>query len=109
MVLIQACIKYRKKEIKIQKILCQVTEAEKKDIQLIFEKKTALENLFKIITNESEIYERIIQDYTKASKEYTNWWQNIAKIYHIDDNYINKLVINFETNEILCDEMKGGE
>lgn len=88
----------------MRNVVWESTEEEKQKIKDIYEKKSALENLFKIINKENEIYDTVLEDYIKTSKEFSAWWDEMIKKYNCNIKLVNNLVIDFDTNEIWFDE-----
>lgn len=77
----------------------KVNDIEKNEIKVLFEKKNALECLIKVIdSNNEELYNRIITDYTKVFNDFQKWWIKMNEKYNWEgDNW----QIDFETNDIL--------
>lgn len=75
-----------------------VLENEKKEIQNIYEKKNALENLIKVLSSEeNDLYEKVLNDYTQINTEYLKWWDKMFNKYNWPDGEYR---INFKNNEI---------
>lgn len=82
------------------KVIGNVLEEEKKEIQEIFEKRTALETLLKCIDlNDMAIYEKIIKDYTEVQRNFDQWWNKMYKKYNWEIG--ESWQIDFNTNEII--------
>lgn len=83
-----------------------VTEEERNEIESLYEKKCALENLIKIVdVNENEpLYNKIISDYGVVIKQFDWWWKVTSQKYHWEGGNWS---INFESREIFMD--KGAE
>ncbi len=83
------------------KLVGQVTEEEKKEIQTLFERRNGLGELAKIITADNEeLYEKIVKDLGKTDTKFQNWWDNMAKKYQWESAENGSWEINFESNEI---------
>lgn len=85
----------------MKKIVGKVTEDEKKEIQLLFERKNGLSELAKILTPQNEsLYEKLIRDMGETSTKFQSWWDNMANKYQWERSESGTWEINFETNEI---------
>ena len=51
-----------------------LTQGECSNIEEILEKKIALENLLKILSESQEIYKKVVRDYKNIVEEYEKWW-----------------------------------
>lgn len=84
----------------MDKLVVKVAEERRDEIQDLFEKMGAFENLIKIIDPEEnrKMYQQIIKDYGTARRLFQEWWDRIKLENGLGDaNYY----INFETCEIL--------
>lgn len=82
------------------KIVGKVLDEEKKELQELFEKRTALETLLKCIDlNDSILYEKIIEDYAGVQKKFDHWWSEMYKKYNWETG--DSWQIDFNTNEII--------
>lgn len=80
--------------------ICDLTEEETKEIQVLFEKKMALEALFKSLYkddefNEESLYRRLVEDYVEVNTRYTAWWNTIFNIKSIPDYLTNNIEVDF--------------
>lgn len=83
------------------KLVGQVTEEEKKEIQTLFERRNGLGELAKIITADNEeLYEKIVKDLGKTDTKFQNCWDNMAQKYQWESAENGNWEINFESNEI---------
>lgn len=66
----------------MKKVVGQVSELEKREIQILFERRNGLNELAKILTaDNTELYERLIKDLGETSIKFQKWWnQNVGKI-----------------------------
>lgn len=83
----------------MSKCVVKVDEKSRDEIQDLFEKIGALENLVKIVNPEENMimYQQIVKDYSMSKRLFKEWWNILRKNYNLDDgNYY----INFETCEI---------
>ncbi len=84
------------------RVIWKLSEEDLDDIQDLFEKKMALENLTKIIdAKDSELYEKLVKDYGKTLYEYNNWWEVTSKKYSWEGS---NWWINFETREVISQD-----
>lgn len=90
-----------------------VTEKEKHEILLLYERKTALVELELTLDNpwlsESERNELSIKleaDRRRTSKSYDSWWYNMGEKYNWKTKEKNEWQINFETNEVFFKELE---
>lgn len=81
------------------KVVWTLTKEELNEIQELFEKKLALENLIKIIdpTNE-KMYIKLTTDYGQNMRLFQKWWSDISRKYKWEGGNWS---INFETYEVL--------
>lgn len=77
-----------------------VTKNEKDEIQGLFNRRSALQELFKICEGNDELYEKVLQDTIETQKMFSEWWSNTALKYCWKSNENGNWEINFETNEI---------
>ncbi len=85
----------------IKKIVGQVTEYEKKEIQTLFERRNGLNELSKILTaDNSELYERLVKDLGVTSTKFQQWWDDMYSKYQWESAENGNWEINFLTNEI---------
>lgn len=81
------------------KVVGTVTKEERDEIERLYEKKSALENLIKIvdIKDNPTLYDKILSDYSLVLKQFNIWWEETSKKYQWEGDNWN---INFETMEI---------
>lgn len=84
-----------------RKIVWTLTESECKEIEDLFEKKNAYENLIKIVDADNEkIYKKLISDYASTVSSFNKWWNDYSKKYNWEgENW----VVDFEAKQILSD------
>ncbi|EFL55149.1 CXXX repeat peptide modification system protein [Finegoldia magna] len=58
-----------------------LTQEECSNIEELLEKKIALENLLKILSESHEIYKKVNRDYKKIVEEYEKWWRDTSDKY----------------------------
>lgn len=89
----------------MKKLVGKVTEDEKKEIQSLFERKNALNELAKILTADNEIlYEKLVQDIGETSSKFQGWWDRMAQQYSWERAENGLWEINFDTNEIFLND-----
>jgi CXXX repeat modification system protein len=65
------------------KEIWQLNDEEFKEIEDLFEKKLALENLSKIIDADNQkLYDKLITDYGKTVHQFNSWWDIMSKKYN---------------------------
>ena len=66
----------------MKKEVGRVTEAERDEIQSLFERRNGLNELAKILTpDNSELYERLIKDMGETGTKFQSWWDRMAQKY----------------------------
>lgn len=85
-----------------KKVVGQVTEEEKNEIQTLFERRNGLNELAKILTSDNaELYERLVKDMGETGTKFQNWWDSMAQKYQWESVEGGNWEINFSTCEIL--------
>lgn len=85
-----------------KKVVGQVTEEEKSQIQTLFERRNGLNELAKILSaDDTELYERLVKDLGETTIKFQQWWDNVSNKYQWESVENGKWEINFQTNEIL--------
>ena len=85
-----------------KKVVGQVTEEEKNEIQALFERRNGLNELAKILTSDNaELYERLAKDMGETGTKFQNWWDRMAQKYQWESVEGGNWEINFSTCEIL--------
>ena len=85
-----------------KKVVGQVTEEEKNEIQALFERRNGLNELAKILTSDNaELYERLVKDMGETGTKFQNWWDRMAQKYQWESAEDGNWEINFSTCEIL--------
>ena len=63
-----------------RKLVGQVTEEEKNEIQTLFERRNGLNELAKIVTaDNSELYEKVVKGMGETGTKFQNWWDSMAE------------------------------
>ncbi len=84
------------------KVVWKLSEEDFNNIQDLFEKKLALENLTKIIdVKDSELYEKLVEDYGKTLYEFNNWWNIMSQRYNWEGS---NWWVNFDTKEVISQD-----
>lgn len=69
----------------MKKEVGRVTEAERNEIETLFERRNGLYELAKILTAENtELYERLVKDMGETGLKFQNWWDRMADKYNWD-------------------------
>lgn len=77
----------------------KLSEEEYREIEDLFEKKVALENLAKILDPDNErLYEKLIKDYGRAVRQFENWWTEMGKKHQWKGS---EWWLDFETKTIM--------
>ena len=85
----------------MKKIIGRVTEEEKNEIQALFERRNALNELSQILTVENEaLYEKLVKDLGETGAKFQNWWNRMGEKYNWESAEGGNWEINFETCEI---------
>ncbi len=66
----------------MKKEVGRITEQERDEIQLIFERRNGLTELAKILSaDNAELYERLIKDMGETSTKFQQWWNVMGDKY----------------------------
>lgn len=86
----------------MKKLVGQVTEDEKNEILTLFERKNGLSELVKVlsITNDEELYEKLIKDFSQTELRFQNWWKIMSEKYEWESHINGHWEIDFESNQI---------
>ena len=85
----------------MKKLVGQVTEDEKKEIQSLFERRNGLNELAKILTaDNAELYEKLVKDIGETGTKFQGWWDKMAQKYQWESAPDGNWEINFDTCEI---------
>ncbi len=81
------------------KVVWNLTNEECDEIQDLFEKKNAYENLIKIIdVNNNIMYEKLILDYSRILSDFNNWWNYYSQKYKWEGQ---NWIVDFENKQVL--------
>lgn len=87
--------------IKMKKVVGKVSESEKKEIQILFERRNGLNELANILTADNEgLYERLVKDLGETSVKFQKWWNRMGEKYQWESIDGGNWEINFDTCEI---------
>jgi CXXX repeat modification system protein len=90
----------------MRKIVGHVTQAEKEEIQNIFNRKRGLEELFNsLVSTKADVknnptYDRLLKDYTDTTTQFHDWWSMTSQRYLWEGIDSKSWLIDFNTNEI---------
>ena len=85
----------------MKKVVGQVSELEKREIQILFERRNGLNELAKILTaDNTELYERLIKDLGETSIKFQKWWTQMSEKYQWESIDGGNWEIDFDTCEI---------
>jgi CXXX repeat modification system protein len=89
------------------KIVGKVTEEERDEIKNLYSKKTSLESLFhsllasKIEVKNTEIYDKLIKDYSDVTMDFQNWWPTKTARYNWESVDGGNWSIDFDTCDVV--------
>lgn len=79
----------------------QVTPAEMAEIKQLYERRSGLNELAKILTPDNvDLYEKLVKDLGETSLKYQDWWDRMSAQYGWESREGGNWQINFETCEI---------
>ncbi len=82
-----------------RKIIWNLTDEECKEIEDLYEKKNAYENLAKIVDADNEkMYQKLISDYSATVSMFNKWWNHYSEKYKWEGQ---NWVIDFENKQVL--------
>ena len=85
----------------MKKVVGQVSELEKREIQILFERRNGLNELAKILTaDNTELYKRLIKDLGETSIKFQKWWNQMSEKYQWESIDGGNWEIDFDTCEI---------
>lgn len=81
----------------MKKTVGRVTEAERDEIQSLFERRNGLNELAKILTaDNTELYEHLVLDLGVTSNRFQNWWASTSAKYNWESAENGNWEINFD-------------
>lgn len=85
----------------MKKKIGKVTEAERNEIQSLFERRNGLNELAKILTSDnSELYEKLVKDLGETGFKFQAWWDTMSKQYEWESAPNGNWEIDFNTCDI---------
>ena len=85
----------------MKKVIGQVSELEKNEIQTLFERRNGLNELAKILTaDNAELYEKLVKDLGETGTKFQSWWDRMGEKYQWESVENGNWEINFDTCEI---------
>lgn len=85
----------------MKKEVGHVTEQERDEIQMLFERRNGLTELAKILTaDNAELYERLITDMGETSTRFQQWWNSKGDKYLWESSENGSWEIDFNTCKI---------
>ncbi|HGK6971929.1 TPA: CXXX repeat peptide modification system protein [Streptococcus agalactiae] len=82
-----------------------LTQEESRNLEELLEKKIALENLLKILSESQEVYEKVDRDYKNIVEEYEKWWIDTSDKYMWESTDNSFWSIDFKSRKVyLVDE-----
>ena len=86
----------------MKKVVGQVSELEKREIQILFERRNGLNELAKILTaDNTELYERLIKDLGETSIKFQKWWNQMSEKYQWESIDGGNWEIDFDTLSLI--------
>lgn len=80
----------------MKKEIGRVTEAERDEIQTLFERKNGLNELAKVLTADNDnLYNRLVEDLGETSSRFQNWWDTMSAKYGWESADNGNWEINF--------------
>lgn len=82
----------------MNKVVGRVSEQERDEIQALFERRNGLNELAKVLTPENtELYEKLVNDLGKTSSAFQNWWTKMSEKYSWESAENGHWEIDFNT------------
>ena len=82
-----------------------LTQEESENLEELLEKKIALENLLKILSESQEVYKKVDKDYKNIVEEYEKWWRDTSDKYIWESIENSFWSIDFKSRKVyLVDE-----
>lgn len=83
-----------------EKVIWTLSDGDYAEIEELYEKKMALENLLKVVSGDSEdLYQRVLKDYGHACHIFSQWWSDKSLEYDWEKG--KSWYLNFDTHEIV--------
>lgn len=85
----------------MRKLIGNVTEQERDEIQMLYERRNGLNELAKILTADNdELYERLVKDISETTSKFQNWWDLMSKKYQWESTENGNWEIDFQECKI---------
>lgn len=85
----------------MKKEVGRVTEAERDEIQRLFERRNGLNELAKILTaDNADLYEKLVKDLGETGTKFQNWWDSMAAKYQWESADNGSWEIDFNDSTI---------
>ncbi len=85
----------------MRKEVGSVTEAERNEIEALFERRNGLNELAKILTaDNAELYEKLVKDMGDTGSKFQNWWNQMATKYNWEGREDGNWEIDFQNCKI---------
>lgn len=85
----------------MKKEVGRVTEQERNEIQMLFERSNGLKELAKILTPENtDLYEHLIKDMGETSIKFQQWWNRMGDKYRWERSECGNWEIDFNDCKI---------
>jgi len=88
--------------------IAMVSDEERDEIQMLFERKNGLSELLKSVVDMKQqgdnidiIYDKLVQDMGKTNLKYKLWWDKIIDKYKLQNYKISQLRIDFQSKKII--------
>ncbi len=84
-----------------RKLVGQVTPEERDEIQTLFERRSGLNELAKVLTSDNgELYEKLVKDMGETSTRFQSWWTRMSQKYQWESSEKGNWEINFDTCDV---------
>lgn len=85
----------------MKKVVGRVSSEEKLEIQHLYERRSGLSELAKILpADNTALYEKLVTDMGETQAKFQNWWNRMSEKYQWESIQGGSWEIDFETNEI---------
>lgn len=86
----------------MKKVIWTLNESDAEKILTLYEKKTALENLVKIVDASNEdMYKKLTVDYNEVIRLFNKWWRDMSSKYNWERSEGGNWSIDFSTKEVI--------
>ena len=84
-----------------KKIIGQVSVEEMEEIRLLYERKSGLAELARILPSDNnELYEKLVKDMGETQIKFQNWWTRMSQAYNWEGADGGNWEIDFDTCNI---------